>query len=229
MAAATIASVLQQLRTIAGAKAYEERSDPELLELFLAQHEEAAFATLVKRHGPMVLKVCRRIQGNVLGRVLDLDGKPVPSAKAHYQQERGLLSPPGFHYNPVSGSADTEGRFRLSVSIHGRNPIRPFNPIGTLTAVAPGFAPAAIHLGAPENFKDFPIHLVKDDVPIQGRLIDLQAKPGKVGQGWPVPPRRNRPWSQGGCTHLPDQQAAQQQRLWCSGFRPAHAQARRNP
>jgi RNA polymerase sigma factor (sigma-70 family) len=64
MAAATLTSVLQQLRTIASARAYEERSDPELLKLFLTQREEAAFVALVKRHGPMVLHVCRRIQGN---------------------------------------------------------------------------------------------------------------------------------------------------------------------
>ena len=64
MAAATLTSVLQQLRIIAGARAYEERSDPELLKLFLAQREEAAFVALVKRHGPMVLQVCRRIQDN---------------------------------------------------------------------------------------------------------------------------------------------------------------------
>src|SRR5919109_4372473 len=64
MANAALASVLQQLRTIAQAKAYEETSDRQLLEIFLAQREETAFVALLKRHGPMVLQVCRRIQGN---------------------------------------------------------------------------------------------------------------------------------------------------------------------
>src|SRR5438876_11853768 len=64
MAAATLASVLQHIRTIANAKSYEEISDCVLLERFIAQREEAAFVALLKRHGPMVLQVCRRVQGN---------------------------------------------------------------------------------------------------------------------------------------------------------------------
>jgi RNA polymerase sigma factor (sigma-70 family) len=36
-------------------------SDGQLLARFVVQHDEAAFAALVRRHGPMVLAVCRRI------------------------------------------------------------------------------------------------------------------------------------------------------------------------
>jgi RNA polymerase sigma factor (sigma-70 family) len=46
------------------ANVYEETSDRQLLELFLAQREESAFVAVLKRHGPMVLQVCRRILGN---------------------------------------------------------------------------------------------------------------------------------------------------------------------
>src|SRR5207302_4438071 len=39
-------------------------SDGELLGRFVAARDEAAFETLVHRHGPMVLGLCRRVLGN---------------------------------------------------------------------------------------------------------------------------------------------------------------------
>jgi RNA polymerase sigma factor (sigma-70 family) len=42
----------------------EPLSDADLLGRFIERREETAFATLLKRHGPMVLGVCRRILGN---------------------------------------------------------------------------------------------------------------------------------------------------------------------
>src|SRR5258708_17567999 len=39
-------------------------SDGELLDFFITCREEAAFVELVRRHGPMVLGVCRRVLAN---------------------------------------------------------------------------------------------------------------------------------------------------------------------
>ena len=48
-------------------RAPEARSptDRDLLERFVRHRDEAAFATLLRRHGPMVLGVCRRLLGDV--------------------------------------------------------------------------------------------------------------------------------------------------------------------
>jgi RNA polymerase sigma factor (sigma-70 family) len=59
MAAAPLASVLHHLRSLAT----DELSDQQLLQRFAGTADEAAFATLVRRHGPLVLGVCRRVLG----------------------------------------------------------------------------------------------------------------------------------------------------------------------
>ena len=55
--------VLQQLRTSVLREA-GGLSDRQLLEIFLERRDEAAFEALVRRHGPMVMGVCRRILRN---------------------------------------------------------------------------------------------------------------------------------------------------------------------
>ncbi|HYT88133.1 MAG TPA: sigma-70 family RNA polymerase sigma factor [Gemmataceae bacterium] len=55
--------LLKQVRRLAGDSA-NPLSDQELLGRFVAQRDEAAFEALVRRHGPMVLGVCRRVLGN---------------------------------------------------------------------------------------------------------------------------------------------------------------------
>lgn len=52
------ARVLDALHALA--RPTDECSDADHLRLFLARHDEAAFAELVRRHGPMVYGVCRR-------------------------------------------------------------------------------------------------------------------------------------------------------------------------
>jgi RNA polymerase sigma factor (sigma-70 family) len=61
VANAQLGTVLQQLRKLASTGEGNAASDGELLDRFAKQRDEAAFVTLLKRHGPMVLHVCRRI------------------------------------------------------------------------------------------------------------------------------------------------------------------------
>jgi RNA polymerase sigma factor (sigma-70 family) len=61
MAAAQLATVLNHLRQLAEVRRADALGDAELLARFVARHDEAAFAALLQRHGPMVMGVCRRI------------------------------------------------------------------------------------------------------------------------------------------------------------------------
>jgi RNA polymerase sigma factor (sigma-70 family) len=61
MATGQLSGVIRHLRRVALVPDGANRTDEQLLECFLTRREEAAFAELVRRHGPMVLGVCRRI------------------------------------------------------------------------------------------------------------------------------------------------------------------------
>src|ERR1700686_3002875 len=56
--------VIANLRQVAQRCDVDGMSDAQLLERFIADAEEAAFAGLVRRHAGMVLGVCRRILGH---------------------------------------------------------------------------------------------------------------------------------------------------------------------
>ncbi len=64
MADGVLTEFLQRLRWSLRPRGTAETSDAELLRCFLENREEAAFAALVHRHGPMVLNVCRGLVQN---------------------------------------------------------------------------------------------------------------------------------------------------------------------
>src|SRR5262245_7210243 len=64
MARGHLGSVVAFLRRATGSAGSGESTDGALLEQFTRHNDEAAFAELVGRHGPMVLAVCLRILGD---------------------------------------------------------------------------------------------------------------------------------------------------------------------
>jgi RNA polymerase sigma factor (sigma-70 family) len=61
MASAPLDCVVRHLHRLAAAPGGAEVSDGQLLQRFARRGEQAAFAALVRRHGAMVLGVCRRV------------------------------------------------------------------------------------------------------------------------------------------------------------------------
>src|SRR5690349_6463341 len=63
MATAKLSDLVTRLGRLPGPPD-PDAPDPDLLARFLADRDERAFALLVRRHGPAVLGVCRRVTGD---------------------------------------------------------------------------------------------------------------------------------------------------------------------
>ncbi len=61
MAATQPTTLLRQIRKLAEVQASSAQTDSQLLQLFIADRNESAFTTLLHRHGPKVLDVCRTV------------------------------------------------------------------------------------------------------------------------------------------------------------------------
>jgi RNA polymerase sigma factor (sigma-70 family) len=64
MAGGRVRTALRQLKSAAVVRGGSGVSDAQLLEQFLTHQSQIAFETLLRRHGPMVLSVCRRVLQN---------------------------------------------------------------------------------------------------------------------------------------------------------------------
>ncbi len=64
MSRSALAAGVRYLRTVVASQCHQQDSDERLLHAFLVSHDEAAFAALVRRYGPMVGAVCRRVLGH---------------------------------------------------------------------------------------------------------------------------------------------------------------------
>jgi RNA polymerase sigma factor (sigma-70 family) len=65
MAAGNLNRVIRHLRSVLERQAAAGIKDGDLLKYYVQQRDEAAFETLVRRHGPMVMGVCRRVLHNL--------------------------------------------------------------------------------------------------------------------------------------------------------------------
>lgn len=103
----------------------------------------------------------------IKGRVLDPDGKPVAAAKVYVSTytEKDRSDP------KMRTKSDAEGRFRFTANPTevDRNEI--------VVASAPGYGPDWVALKEIRNGKELALRLVKDDVPIKGRILDLEGRP----------------------------------------------------
>ncbi|HEV3119386.1 MAG TPA: sigma factor, partial [Gemmataceae bacterium] len=61
MATAQLGTLLRHIHKLAADRDSRQRTDRQLLDDFSDRRDEAAFAALVARHGPMVARVCRRV------------------------------------------------------------------------------------------------------------------------------------------------------------------------
>src|SRR5262245_1090291 len=64
MPSTPLSDVIQRLRSISVLPEGASLTDGQLLEGFVSRRESAALEALVRRHGPMVWNVCRRILQN---------------------------------------------------------------------------------------------------------------------------------------------------------------------
>src|SRR5207253_2984475 len=113
------------------------------------------------------------------GRVLDPEGKPVAGAQVRLVSSR--MSSRGVwesHRSPIA-RADAGGRFSLTFTPPPEeDERRPRNRFaGTLLASAAGFGPGWVRVSSGEDLADVTVRLVKDDVPLEGRVLDLEGKP----------------------------------------------------
>src|SRR5262249_59471300 len=64
MVPARWSEIIRHVRLLAGDALPHHATDGELLRQWLSQRDESVFSELVRRHGPMVLSVCRRVLPN---------------------------------------------------------------------------------------------------------------------------------------------------------------------
>jgi RNA polymerase sigma factor (sigma-70 family) len=115
----------------------------------------------------------KRQTAEISGRVLDPDGKPVRGAKVLFVWWSEELP------NKVWATSGADGRFHFEVrrpEVANSGWEMPGEP-PYIVAAAEGYGFAVTRLDKPETAADLTLRLVKDDVPIRGRVLNLEGKP----------------------------------------------------
>jgi RNA polymerase sigma factor (sigma-70 family) len=103
----------------------------------------------------------------VRGRVLEPDGRPCAGARV-YVVTNAVRKKEDLH---VAATTGADGRFQVAVTPAQREK-------GAKIAVAvKGFGPAWVSLGKDDKGGEYILRLAHDDVPIDGRVLDLQGRP----------------------------------------------------
>ncbi len=120
----------------------------------------------------------------VRGRVLDPDGKPVAGAQVHVRPYAEPVEPP---MDPTAGPqkapsavTDADGRFQFELDKTSGGVLSDGGPgwhKSQIVAAARGFAPAWVEAGDLAKGGEAILHLVRDDVPVRGRVLDSQGRP----------------------------------------------------
>ena len=120
----------------------------------------------------------------VRGRVLDPDGKPVAGAEifVRHNTEFGwsAVDPAPKGQKGRVAASDADGRFRFDLDKASSDWPYGDEPAwhqAQIAAVVPGLAMAWVEAGSLLKGDEATLRLVRDDVPIRGRVVDPQGRP----------------------------------------------------
>ncbi len=109
------------------------------------------------------------------GRVVNPDGKPFAGARLYlsYYRHSGTDRP-----QPVRATSDLEGRFRFAVRTDefDQPQLAMWRDV-RVVAIAEGHAPGGSDSLEPDVNHELTVRLARDDVPVVGRLVDLEGRP----------------------------------------------------
>ena len=115
--------------------------------------------------------------------MLDPDGKPVAGAGVyvrHYAEDQWLpIDPMAARQKGRVAATDADGRFHFELD-KGASDVT-YGDTGwhkaQIAVAAPGFAPAWVDAGELVKRGEATLRLVRDDVPVRGRVLDSQGRP----------------------------------------------------